>query len=213
MKRMGVLVPKWRILLLLLVLGCGATIAWCDETGASSESVPSTYLDSLIQYLKINFSRASWDLMMRWINFLILTAVIIKYARAPVTAFLKDKRTETARTIEEIERKKQLAEEKIKARQIELQASKERLKLIQDRIISQGQRQKEKMIAAAQQESRIMLEAAHTKISGRIRNAREIIRSEIIETATEKALQKMPAMMTKKDHDQLVHLWMEQSGR
>jgi len=204
---------RWFPWATFLVLGVWAAVAWGAETGSSAPVVHDTYLARLITYLKTNFTRASWDLVMRWVNFLILVAVIVKYARAPVIAFLKGKRAETAHIIEEIEGKKQLAEEKIRERQIELQASKDRLKLIQDRIISEGQRQKEKMIAAAQQESRMMLETAHTKISGQIRDAHQTVRSELIELATEKAMEKIPQMLTKEDHDQMIRLWIEQSGQ
>ncbi len=204
---------KWCSWAALLVLGVWVAAAWGAESGSSATVVHDTYLARLITYLKTNFTRATWDLVMRWVNFLILVAVIVKYARTPLIAFLKGKRAETAHMIEEIEGKKRLAEEKIKERQIELQASKDRLKLIQDRIISEGQRQKEKMIAAAQQESRMMLETAHTKISGQIRDAHQTIRSELIELATEKAMEKMPQMLTKEDHDQMIRLWMDQSGR
>jgi len=197
----------------LLILGAWVAVAWGAETGASAPVVHDTYLARLITYLKTNFTRATWDLVMRWVNFLILVAVIVKYARAPVIAFLKGKRAETAHLIQEIEEKKRLAEEKIKERQIELQASKDRLKLIQDRIISEGQRQKDKMIAAAQQESRMMLATAHTKISGQIRDAHQTVRSELIEMATEKAMEKMPQILTKEDHDHMIRLWMEQSSR
>lgn len=204
---------RWCLWIGLLAIGGWTTLAWGAESGSSSPVVHDTYLARLIEYIKLNYTRATWDLVMRWVNFLILVAVIVKYARTPVIDFLKGKRAETAHTIEEIDEKKRLAEEKIKARQIELQASKERLKLIQNRIVSEGQRQKEKMIAAAQQESRMMLETAHSKISGQIRDAHQTIRTELIETATQKALEKIPAMMTERDHDQMVHLWMEQSGR
>lgn len=204
---------RWTLWIVLLVLGAWAAVAWGAETSSPSPAGDETSLARLMLYLKTHFSRATWDLVMRWVNFLILAAVIIKYARAPVIDFLKGKRAETARIIEDIEEKKRSAEDKIKARQIELQASKKRLKLIQDRIISEGQRQKEKMIADAQRESRMMLETAHTKVSGQIRDAHHTIRLELIEMATEKALEKMPLMITEEDHDQMIRLWIEQSGR
>jgi F-type H+-transporting ATPase subunit b len=112
-----------------------------------------------------------------------------------------------------IEEKKRLAEEKVNAGQIKLQAGKERLKLIHDRIVSEGQRQKEKMIAAAKQEARIMLETAHTKIGGQIRDAHHTIRAELIEAATEKALEKLPRLITDQDHERMIRLWMEESER
>lgn len=196
---------------LMLVLWSAA--AWAAETAPSGPIVHDTYLARLIQYLKTNFTRATWDLTMRWVNFLILVAVIVKYARAPVINFLKGKRQETARTIELIEEKKRTAEEKIREGQIKLQASKERLKLIHDRIISEGQRQKSMMIDAAKQESRIMLETAHSKIGGQIREAHQTIRTELVDSAIEQALEKLPRLVTDKDQDRMIKLWMEQSGR
>lgn len=197
----------------LLALVTWNTAAWAAETMSSTNQVDASSLTRLIQYLKDNYTRASWDLLMRWVNFLILVAVIIKYARAPVISFLKGKQTETARAIERIEAEKQAAEQKIREGRIKLQASQERLEMIKTRIVSEGQRQKAKMIAAAEQESRVLLESARTRVDSQIRDAYQIIRAELIESAAEKAMERLPRLMTDQDHERLVGLWMEKAGR
>ncbi|MGD9366723.1 MAG: ATP synthase F0 subunit B [Desulfobacteraceae bacterium] len=199
--------------ILVFLLGLWALDIWAADFGASSQIIDDTYFSRLIHYLKTNYSRATWDLTMRWVNFLILAGVIVKYAKGPVISFLKGKQAETARSIELIEEKKRQAEEKIKERQIQLKASQERLKLIRDRIVSEGQRQKEQMIAAAKQESQIMLESARAKIDSQIRDAYQTVREELIDMAVDKAMVKLPQMMTAKDHQEVIGLWMEEAHR
>ncbi|MGD8834965.1 MAG: ATP synthase F0 subunit B [Desulfobacteraceae bacterium] len=196
----------------VLALGSLATAVWATETAPPSNAADNAFFSQLIQYLKTNYTRATWDLVMRWVNFLILVAVIIKYARTPVVGFLRGKQAETARAIERIEAEKQLAEQKVRQGRIKLQASQQRLDMIRDRIVSEGQRQKAKMIDAAKHESRIMLESARSRVDNQIRDAYQVIRAELIELAAEKAMSKLPRLMTDQDHERMVGLWMDSAG-
>jgi F-type H+-transporting ATPase subunit b len=197
----------------LCILGFYATTAWAAGSVSAANGDDGSFLTQTIQYMKTNFSRATWDLVMRYVNFLILVAVIIKYARVPMISFLKGKQAETARAIERIETEKKLAEQKVREGRSKLEASRARLETIKSRIVSEGQRQKEELIATAEQESRIMIESARTRIDSQIREAYQIIREEIIESATEKAMEKLPRLMTDRDHARMVGLWMETAGR
>ncbi len=201
------------IWVLLLSLGCLVTVVWAaGEPVPSSKAAEASFVSQVTQYMKANFTRATWDLVMRWVNFLILVIVIFKFARTPVISFLKGKQSETARAIERIEAEKELAEQKAKEGQIKLQASQERLELIQSRIVSEGQRQKEELIAAAEQESRVMLASARTRIDSQIQEAYQTIRAELIETAADKAMDRLPRLMTAEDHERMVGLWMDKAG-
>jgi F-type H+-transporting ATPase subunit b len=190
-----------------------STVVWAAETVPASDGADGSFVTRAIQYMKVNFSRATWDQVMRWVNFLILAVVIVKYSRAPLAGFLKGKQTETARAIERVETEKKLAQQKVREGQIKLEASQQRLELIKSRIVSEGQRQKEIMIAAAEQESRVMLESARARIDSQIREAYQTIREEMIESAAEKAMERLPRLMTDKDHARMVGLWMEAAGR
>lgn len=155
------------------------------------------------------FTRADWDLIMRWVNFIILAAVIIKYASKPLSDFLNGRKEEVARTLEKYETRKNEAMAKITEGRQLLEASAERLAQIRDRIVSEGERRKSEMIATAQQESRLMLETAQQKVEGQIRETYGRIKAELIDAATEHALAKIPAALTAGDHDKWVRLWIE----
>lgn len=197
----------------LFVVGIYTAAAWATETVSASTAADESFVTRTVQYVKANFSRATWDQVMRWVNFLILVAVIVKYARTPLISFFNGKQAETARAFERIETEKKLAEQKVNEGRIKLEASQERLEKIKSRIVSEGQRQKETIIAAAEQESRVMLESARARIDSQIREAYQIIREDLIESATEKAMEKLPRLVTDQDHERMVGLWMEQAGQ
>ena len=46
------------------------------------------------------FTRSDWDAIMRWVNFIILAVLIIKYARKPLSSFLQNKVDEVARLLD-----------------------------------------------------------------------------------------------------------------
>lgn len=154
------------------------------------------------------FTRESYDLLMRWVNFIVLVVLIVKYARRPVMDFLKDKRNEISSLIDKYEAEKKEAAEKIRESQIQLEASQDRLNLIKERIVAEGQRRKEQVIADAKEESRLLLESARLKIRGQIREAYHTLRAELIDEAAQKALLKLPGLMTREDHERLIQKWL-----
>lgn len=204
---------KWILPAMMLAVIFGWSIVWAAETGKSSMPVEGTMLSSWITYIKTHYTRATWDDLMRWVNFFILAWLVYKYARTPMANFLQGKKAETARAIGRMEEKKREAQAKILDGQQQLRDSSERLDRIKERIVVEGKRRKEKMIADAKRESRLMLDASQVRIENQIRNAHQIIRVELIEMATEKALVKLPQIMTEKDHDRMMGLWMEEASR
>jgi F-type H+-transporting ATPase subunit b len=157
----------------------------------------------------INENRQMWDLIMRWVNFIILAVVIIKYARAPLKQFFKEKKVETSLTIKQLEEKKEKAEQKIRDGQILLKSSKDKLVLIKERILAEGQKHKEKIIEEARQESRLMLTNAEVKIENQIRHAADTIKIELINMAEQQAEAKLPQILARQDHDRLIEQWMD----
>lgn len=154
------------------------------------------------------FTRETYDVILLWVNFLILAGLIVKFARQPVISFLKDKRAEVQQTIQELEDRKRTIEEKIHETQIELDAGQERLALLKEKIITEGQRRKEALIEDAQNESALMMTSAKLKSDALVRDAGDRIRAELIDMAADLALQKLPNMVTDQDHDRFVENWM-----
>lgn len=179
-----------RIVLAALIL----TIGWVSDALAADGS---------------QFTRATFDLIMRYVNFLILAGVIIKFGRGPIIKFLTDQRDGVAATLDKFEGKKKAAQEKIKESESLLKASDERLNIIKEKILSEGERRKAALISEAQDQSRAMMESAKAKIEGQIREAQAIIKTELIDTATEQATAKLPQMLTTEDHQRFTSLWID----
>jgi F0F1-type ATP synthase membrane subunit b/b' len=125
--------------------------------------------------------------------------------------FLKGSQTETAQFIQRLEEKKREAEGKIQEGQTQLEDSKTRLEQIAERYVSDGRQRKEQIIEDAKTESRLLLEAAQARIANQIQEANRTIRAELIEAAVEKAMVKLPKMITDKDNERMIALWMEEA--
>ena len=180
---------------------------WAAEVWASAPvSAPETVFGTQLH-------RSTWDLALNYLNFIILAALILKYARKPLRDFLHNEKAKTVQTLALVEEQKRLAEEKIREGQMQLQASQSRLDLIKKRIVAEGEQRREKMIAEAQEESRLMLATARIRIEHQIREAHHAIRSELIDTAFESALRKLPQKITDTDQRALIQSWVNEAQR
>jgi len=159
------------------------------------------------------FTRETYDLIMRYVNFAILAGLIIKYARRPIISFLKDKRAEVRQTIQDLEEKKRAIEKRIEETQRELEAGQDRLALIKKRIVADGKRRKEELIAGAKEESSVLIQSAKHSIDAIIRDAGVRIRSDLVDMAADIALEKIPTIITAQDHERFVQNWLNSANR
>lgn len=169
---------------ILLIAGAAAMIpaaAWAAEGGADW--------------------RPTYDLIMRWVNFLILVFVIVKFARVPLRNFLSGQKDTITREIQEMEASRQAAQAKIEEINQQLEEISSRMENMKTRVLAQGERRKQEIIETAQQESRIMLESAKVKIAGRINTAKQAIRNEMVDIAVQLAMQKLPQEITPTDNN------------
>jgi F-type H+-transporting ATPase subunit b len=180
---------KWWGLVILLIAICWVTNAWAAEGSG--------------------FTRATWDEIWRWVNFIILFGVIIKFGRRPILNFLDKQKEDVAQSIKKLEDRKRDAQATLEESQRKLTASEERLATIKDRIISEGENRKAQLIADAQEESRILLETAQLRIEHQIREMHTQVKTELIDTATQIALTKLPGLLTSEDEDRMVGQWMD----
>lgn len=155
--------------------------------------------------------RSTYDEIMRWLNFGIFAFVIVKFARAPLADFLKGRKEEVADEINQVETRKQRAEEDVQGIVQQLEESSRRLEEIKARIVSQGEKRKEQIITDARSESEIMLNATKGKIKGQIANAKDRLRSEIIDEAIDMALKRLPDEMTDQDNENIVNEFFKQA--
>jgi F-type H+-transporting ATPase subunit b len=148
--------------------------------------------------------RPIFDLVMRWVNFLILAFLLIKFSRAPIKKFLDGKKQEIADAIGELEG----AKENI----LHLENSQERLTELKKKIVAQGEKNKQNIIAEAELESKIMLKSAKQKMDSRIVEARHMLKMELVDSAIALALERLPGKITEEDNRKFIDAFISSAS-
>jgi F-type H+-transporting ATPase subunit b len=143
--------------------------------------------------------RPIYDLVLRWVNFLILAGVLFKFGKRPVSSFLKGEKLQIQVEIEELEEKKRQELEGVAEAEAALAESDDRFAKMTERIVADGERRKKEIIESAKSESRQMLEEAQRRVQGQIVEARQRIRSELVDSALQLALERLPKFVTEDD--------------
>jgi F-type H+-transporting ATPase subunit b len=153
--------------------------------------------------------RSTFDLVMRWLNFLIIVFVLVKYGRKPIRDFFSNRRKEIDQQIKKYEQQKEATAKKIEEANKLLKNSVARFEKIKKRIIEDGEKKKQQVIEDARQESMILLRGTRQKIENQITEARNLIRSELIDSAIALAEKKLPKEITAVDEQKLIDQFMK----
>ena len=145
--------------------------------------------------------RPIYDEVLLWFNFGIIVFVFIKYGKTPLMNFLRGRKDKIAQEIERIEEKKKQAADKVTEINKMVAESKTRFAKIKDRIVEQGERKKAEIIESAQNQSKTMLENAKQRIDFQFVQAKSILRKELIDTALNLAMERIPKEITPEDNE------------
>ena len=156
--------------------------------------------------------RPTYDLVMRWLDFVILALVLIKFAQRPLVDFLTGKKKEIARDIQRMEKEKEQAALKVAEVHKKLADSAIRFENLKERIIRQGEKRKRAIIAEAHRESEILLEGAKRKIDSKVRQAESALRSEMIDMAVNAAIERLPGQLTENDNQKLLDQFLKRTA-
>ena len=156
--------------------------------------------------------RPLFDRIMRWLNFVILAFLLIKFSRVPIKTFFKTRKEEMVREIKALEDEKQKALREIDENLKLLEDSGARFNTLKERIVSQGEKNKQKIIEDARQESKVLLESAKQKIDNHIMEARSKLKTELIDSAIALAIQRLPAEITAEDNQKWVDNFLSSAG-
>lgn len=156
--------------------------------------------------------RSTFDVVMRWLNFVIIAFVLVKFGRKPIKDFFANRRQEIDHQIKKYEQQKEAAEEKIAEATQMLNNSIARFEKIKMRIVEDGEKKKQQIIEGARQESRILLKGTKQRIENQIVGARNLIRSELVESAIALAEKRLPEEITAVDEQKLLDHFMESAA-
>jgi F-type H+-transporting ATPase subunit b len=153
--------------------------------------------------------RPTYDLVMMWVNFLILVFLALKFGKAPVMEFLKGRKLEIYKEINQIEEDKNKITHKAKQALKKLDESDIHLAKLKEKILEQGEKKKHLIIKDAEQQCRFMLETAQGKIENHIMQAETQFRAELIDDATKRALEILPRQITPEDNQKMLNEYLE----
>jgi F-type H+-transporting ATPase subunit b len=156
--------------------------------------------------------RPIYDLVMRWLNFLILAGVIVRYARQPIMTFLQGRTAEVRIGIVALEEQKAKAVAAVEKVQRRLAESETRLAEMKARMLAEGERHKQRLLDQAETESAMMLKSAEHKIDGLLIQAQRTLRAELVDGAIELALTRLPAEIQGEDHQRFTADFLHATG-
>ncbi len=156
--------------------------------------------------------RPIFDLVMRWVNFLILAFVLIKFSRAPIKKFLDGKKRDIADEIGGLEAEKEEMLRQIDDSKKQFENSRDRLTDLKKRIVAQGEKNKQMIIEAAEQESKILLQSDQQKVNSRIEEARQALKSEHVDAAIALATKLLPEKITEEDNQKFIDAFMSSAS-
>lgn len=152
--------------------------------------------------------RPTYDVAMRWINFIILTAVIVKYGREPIKDFLKLQKKDIVSQIDDLDKEKANLLGEIKAAKEQGIENQSRFNELKNRLITQGEARKQQIIEQAKQQSVIMLEETRRKMENRVVQAKASLKLELLDIAMGQAAKQLPELITEKDSERLMDDYM-----
>ena len=180
------------ILLIMVIILLGGAPSWAAESGAGWRPV--------------------YDLVMRWVNFAILVALLIKFARAPVRDLLQGSKAAQANEIQKIESEKNHAIDELTHALKQIEDRYSRLTGLKEKIVAEGEREKQRIIAEAKRESELLLIGAQQKIVHKVQLARQSLRTEMVDIAVGYVIKELPDKITAEHNQQMVDRWLASVG-
>lgn len=152
--------------------------------------------------------RPTYDLVMAWVNFGILVFLLVKYLKTPLMNFLHGQREDVAREIRQMEREKEKVSGKIGEMMKALADSETHFAELKNRFIKRGEDAKQNIIKDAEQQSRLIMDLAKQKITGRIAQAKSEVKVQLVDQAIALATKKLPEIITDDDNQKLLDRYL-----
>jgi len=152
--------------------------------------------------------RPVYDIIMLWVNFIILAYLLYRYGRKPFLQFLQTQKLQVSESIQKVEGRKEKLLEQINETQSQMQESSERYEKLKQRIIEEGERTRQQIIDDARQQSKTMLEREKKNASQRLADARKNFMAELVDTAANLARNRLPEEITENDQDKLIDFYV-----
>jgi F-type H+-transporting ATPase subunit b len=157
--------------------------------------------------------RSTYDLVLKWINFLILAYLIVRFGKTPLLNFLKGQKDKWTQEIRELENNKNDAAAKVIQIQKHIEESDIRFAELKERIIQQGEKKKQEIIESAKRESRVLLNNAQRRIDSHIMEIKGAFKAEMVDAAIGLAMERLPQEITDEDNEKFLADYLNSTSK
>lgn len=154
------------------------------------------------------------DLLYRFINFTLLVVILfIVIKKTKPMDILSARREDIKQKLEDLKREKKEAEERYLDMEKQLKDFEGKRRDIIDQFRKEGLAEKERIIEDAKVKVDHIIEQSELYIQQEIQYARESLKQEVVDLATQKAKEIIAKEIDDKDQDQLVNEFIERVGK
>jgi F-type H+-transporting ATPase subunit b len=154
------------------------------------------------------------DLLYRFINFALLVIILfVVVKKTPVKDFFSSRKQDIKRRLEELERDRKASEDRYRALERKFSESEKQRDELIAQYKAEGLAEKEKILAAAKMKAQEILKQADLTIKREIEAAKQRLRNDVAEAATQKAQEILQKEIREKDQDRLVDDFVERVGK
>ena len=144
------------------------------------------------------------DFMLRFLNFAIMLAILVKLLKKPIANFFKSRTENIEKLLEELEAKKRAAEAKAAEYKSRLDRLEQETGQIVDEYVQEGEREKQKIVDAAAKQAEYIKQQARFAIQQEMKAARESLQEEIAELSVAAAENLLKKNIRPADQQRLV---------
>jgi len=153
--------------------------------------------------------RPTYDLVMRWVNFVILAGLIYKYLRRPLMIFLRGEKDKIKTEIQALEAAKAQADDNLRQIEDQLAGKAQRLEQSRTQSAAAAEKRRDQIIEQARDQSRLILEAGQRAVEGQIQQAKARLREEMVDAAMAIVARRLPQEITDADRQAAVTRYLE----
>jgi len=156
--------------------------------------------------------RKPYNVIMLWINFGILVALFLKFARKPLIAALRGVHDRIKEEIEGIKKQHREVKGQMDSEEARLAEIQQHLEEIRSRIIEMGEQEKQKIIEQAKVTAEKMIEDARAYAGFQMTRARKQLSDEMVDMALSKVEERLKEEITPEDNEKLVNDFLGNLG-
>jgi F-type H+-transporting ATPase subunit b len=144
------------------------------------------------------------SLIVQWLNFLILLVILSKLLYRPLLAKMGERTAAIKKSLEEAEAARADAERQREENEGRLRAAYAEAAAIRDQALKEAADEQRRLVEAARAEAQRLVEGARAQTESDIRRAREELRREVAELATQVAEKLVRRSLRDEDHRKIV---------